>query len=44
VTLVTTMGPDEHSDFEARTFKQCDRASLTALRIAIDRRRKELTQ
>jgi len=29
-------------DFEARTFKQWDRASLGAVRIAIDRRRREL--
>ena len=42
VKLVPTMGPDELADFEARTFKQWDRASLSALRIAIDRRRKEL--
>ena len=42
VKLVATMGPDELADFEARTFKQWDRASLSALRIAIDRRRREL--
>jgi hypothetical protein len=36
--------PDELADFEARTFTQWDRASLSALRIAIDRRRKELTR
>jgi len=36
------MGPDELADFEARTFKQRDRASLSAVRIAIDRRRREL--
>ena len=42
VKLVATMGPDELTDFEARTFKQWDRASLSALRIAIDRRRREL--
>ncbi|HTK54659.1 MAG TPA: hypothetical protein VL308_22360 [Gemmatimonadaceae bacterium] len=42
VKLVVTMGPDELADFEARTFKQWHRASLSALRIAIDRRRREL--
>jgi hypothetical protein len=42
VKLVATMGPDELADFEARTFKQWDRESLSAVRIAIDRRRKEL--
>jgi hypothetical protein len=42
VKLVATMGPDELADFEARTFKQWDRVSLSALRIAIDRRRREL--
>jgi len=36
------MGPDELADFEERTFRQWDRASLRALRIAIDRRRQEL--
>ena len=44
VKLVATMGPDELTDFEARTFKQWDRASLSAVRIAIDRRRKELAR
>ena len=44
VTFVATMGPDELSDFEARTFRTWDRASLSALRIAIDRRRKELAR
>ena len=44
VKLVATMGPDELADFEARTFKQWDRASLSALRIAIDRRRQELNR
>jgi hypothetical protein len=38
------MGPNELADFEARTFKQWDRASLSTLRIAIDRRRRELAQ
>jgi hypothetical protein len=42
VKLVATMGPDELTDFEARTFKQWDRASLSAVRIAIDRRRRQL--
>ena len=42
VKLVATMGPDELADFEARTFKRWDRASLGALRTAIDRRRREL--
>jgi len=44
VKLVATMGPDELEEFEARTFKQWDRASLSALRIAIDRRRTELAR
>jgi len=38
VKLVATMGPDELADFEARTFKQWDRASLVAVRRAIDAR------
>ena len=42
VKLVATMGPDELADFEERTFRQWDRASLSALRIAIDRTRREL--
>jgi hypothetical protein len=42
VKLVATMGPDELGDFEERTFRQWDRASLSAVRIAIDRRRREL--
>ena len=42
VNLVATMGPDELADFEERTFRQWNRASLRALRIAIDRRRQEL--
>lgn len=41
VKLVATMGPDELADFEALTFRAWDRASLSALRIAIDRRRRE---
>jgi len=44
VRLVASMGPDELTDFEARTFKQWDRASLSAVRIAIDRRQKELAR
>jgi hypothetical protein len=44
VKLVATMGPDELTDFEARTFGTWDRASLSAVRIAIDRRRKELAR
>jgi len=40
---IAGMGPDELTDFEARTFRQWDRASLGALRIAIDRRRRELS-
>ena len=39
VTLVATMGPDELADFEERTFRQWDRASLAAVRRAIERRR-----
>ena len=42
VKLVASMGPDELTDFEARTFGSWDRASLIAVRIAIDRRRREL--
>jgi hypothetical protein len=42
VKLVARMGPDELADLEARTFKQWDRASLGALRIAIDCRRRNL--
>jgi hypothetical protein len=38
------VGPDELTDFEARTFTQWDRASLSAVRVAIDRRRKELAR
>ena len=39
VQLVETMGPDELADFEERTFRQWDRASLAAVRRAIERRR-----
>lgn len=42
VKLVATMGPDELADFEERTFRQWDRASLGDLRRAIERRRREL--
>ena len=42
VKLVASMGPDELADFEERTFRQWDRASLGDLRRAIDRRRKAL--
>ena len=40
--LVATMGRDELADFEARTLRQWERASLSAPRVAIDRRRREL--
>ena len=42
VKLVASMGPDALADFEERTFRQWDRASLGDLRRAIDRRRREL--
>ena len=42
VKLVATMGPDELADFEERTFRQWNRASLFDLRRAIERRRQEL--
>ena len=42
VELVATMGPDELADFQTRTFRQWDRASLFELRRAIERRRREL--
>ena len=44
IDLVATMGPDELADFEERTFRQWDRASLGELRRAIDRRRKEIAR
>jgi hypothetical protein len=44
VKPVATMDPDELADFEARTFATWDRASLGAVRIAVDRRRRELTR
>lgn len=40
--VVASMGPDELTDFEARTFATWDRASLGHLRRAIERRRREL--
>ena len=40
--LVATMGPDELADFEERTFRQWDPASLGGLRGAIRRRRQQL--
>ena len=42
VNLVGTMRPDELADFEARTFRTWDRASLFDLRRAIDHSRREL--
>ena len=36
------MEADELADFEERRFRQWDRASLSVVRIAIDRRRREL--
>ena len=42
VERVKTMGPDEIDDFERRTFRDWDRASLGDLRRAIERRRREL--
>ena len=44
IELVATMGPDELDSFEQRTFRQWDRASLGGLRIAIQRRRRELAE
>ncbi len=41
VERVKSMGPDELDDFEERTFRQWDRASLGDLRRAIERRRGE---
>ena len=38
---VRAMGPDELTNFEERTFRQWDRASLGELRRAIERRRRE---
>jgi hypothetical protein len=42
VEAVRSMGPDELSDFEERTFRQWDPALLGDVRSAIERRRKEL--
>ena len=42
VGLVAMMGPDELDDFERSTLAAWDRASLGDLRIAIQRRRREL--
>ena len=42
VKLIATMGPDELADFEERTFRQWDRASLGELRRAVQQRRREL--
>ena len=44
VRLVASMGPDELDDFERRTFATWHRASLGAVRIAVDRRRRELAR
>ena len=44
VKLVASMGPDELDDFERRTFGTWHRASLGAVRIAVDRRRRELAR
>jgi hypothetical protein len=38
------MGPDDLADFEERTFRQWDRASLGDVRSTIDRRRRELAR
>ena len=40
--FVVTMALDELTSFDERTFKQWDGASPSAVRIAIDRRRKDL--
>jgi hypothetical protein len=42
VKLVASMGPDELTSFEQRTFRQWDRASLGDLRRATERRRQEI--
>jgi hypothetical protein len=39
---VADMGPDALELFEQQTFQQWDRASLVAVRRAIDQRRREL--
>ena len=38
------MGPDALELFDRQTFRQWDSASLSALRIAIDHRRRELAR
>lgn len=43
VKRVATMGLDEIDDFERRTFRDWDPASLGDLRRAIQQRRRELT-
>jgi hypothetical protein len=42
VKRVATMGPDELDDFERRTFRDWDLASLGELRHMIERRRREV--
>ena len=42
IPVLDQLAPDKLADFEERTFRQWDRASLSALRIAIDRRRQQL--
>src|SRR5262245_23118532 len=42
VKRVASIGPDELDDFERRTLRDWDRTSLSAVRTAIDRRRREL--
>ena len=42
VKLVAAMGPDELDSFERRTFAAWERDSLGDVRIAIQRRRREL--
>ena len=41
---MASMGPDELASFERRTLAAWDRASLYDLRLAIERRRKELAR
>jgi hypothetical protein len=43
VQQVASMGPDELEAFEHQTYRQWDRASLVAVRRAIDQRRRELS-
>jgi hypothetical protein len=42
VKRVATMRADELDDYPRRTFPDWDRASLSGVRIPIDRRRREL--